>query len=120
MEHDEIRLRLIRADDVPASHELDEAYVFGLQDTRQTIVPGERQADGTLVFDFTLRVKPGADPDYPVFLGRFASGPVPDRFVYLSWRSVSRGSIASRRDWARSTGPWFAQPRERTQDWSRI
>jgi hypothetical protein len=91
MEHDEVRLRLVRANDVPASHEPEEAYVFGLQDTKQTIVPGERQANGTLVFDFTLRVKPGADPDHPVFFGRFASGPVQDRFVYLSWRSVPRG-----------------------------
>jgi hypothetical protein len=91
MEHDEIQMRLIRADDVPVSHELDEPYVFGLQDTKQTIIPGERRADGTLVFDFTLRVKVGADPDRPVFLGCFASGPVQDRFVYLSWRSVPRG-----------------------------
>jgi hypothetical protein len=31
----EIRLRLIRDDDVPASHEFAEAYVFLLQDTKQ-------------------------------------------------------------------------------------
>jgi hypothetical protein len=86
-----VRLRLIRANDAPPSHDLDEAFVFGLQDTRQEIVPGERLADGTLVFDFALEVKPGSDPDRPVFTGRFASGPADDRFVYLSWRSVARG-----------------------------
>jgi hypothetical protein len=48
---DQVRLRLIRADDVPISHDLDEPYAFGLQDTKQVIVPGARQSDGTLVFD---------------------------------------------------------------------
>ena len=54
----EICLRLIRGDDVPASHGFVEDYVFGLQDTKQQIVAGQRQADGTLVFDFCLQVKP--------------------------------------------------------------
>lgn len=91
MEDGEVSMRLIRADDVPLSHDLDEPYVFGLQDTKQMIIAGDRQADGKLAFDFTLCVKPAADPDHPVFLGRFANGPVQDRFVYLSWRSVPRG-----------------------------
>src|SRR5208282_3180234 len=82
-----VRLRIIRDNDVPASHEYDEATVFGLQDTKQEIVAGARQADGTLAFDFSLQVKPGADPARPVFTGRFASGSAQDRFVYLSWRS---------------------------------
>ena len=63
--------------------------MFGLQDTKQTIIPGERQPDGTLAFDFTLRVKPGADPDRPVLLGRFASGPAQDRFVRFRVASIS-------------------------------
>ena len=49
-------MRLIRADDVPPSHDLDEPYVFGLQDTKQMIIAGDRQADGKLAFDFTLCV----------------------------------------------------------------
>jgi hypothetical protein len=93
---DEVRLRLVRANDLPVSHEIDEAYVFGLQDTKQVIVPGDKQADGKLVFDFALRVKPGSDQARPVFNGRFASGPVHDRFVYLSWRSVPRGVYINR------------------------
>ena len=52
----QIRLRLIRGDDVPVSHEFVEDYVFGLQDTKQQIVSGRRQADGKLVFDFCLEV----------------------------------------------------------------
>jgi hypothetical protein len=91
-----VRLRLIRRDEAPPSHDLDEAYEFGLQDTKQQIVPGERLADGGLVFDFTLEAKPGKHPDRPVFTGRFASGPAEDRFVYLSWRSVPRGVYINR------------------------
>jgi hypothetical protein len=92
----EVRLRMIRDDDVPASHDLVEEYVFGLQDKNQQIFPGQRRADGKLIFDFTLQVKPGADPKHPVFTGPFASGPADDRFVYLSWRSVPRGVYINR------------------------
>jgi hypothetical protein len=120
--HDEVRLQLIRADDVPPSHELDEAYLFGLQGTKQTIVPSERQADGTLIFDFSLQVKPGADPEHPVFVGRFASGPVQDRFVYLSWRAVPRGvwinRVKARLDAIDRV--MFAQRRRQMADWSQI
>jgi hypothetical protein len=59
-----------------------EAYVFGIQNTKQEIVSGQRQVDGKLIFDFSLQVKPGADPKGPVFAGRFASGPVHDRFIW--------------------------------------
>ena len=48
------------------------------------------------MFDFSLAVKPGPDPERPVFTGRFASGPVADRFVYLSWRSVESGDYINR------------------------
>lgn len=92
----EVRLRLIRDTDIPASHERDEAYEFGLQDTRQQIVPGVRRADGALVFNFSLTVKPGRDPYHPAFTGRFASGPADDRFVYLSWRAIPRGEYINR------------------------
>jgi hypothetical protein len=84
-------MRLIRSDATPPSHDVVEDYVFGLQDTKQEVILPERRADGMLVFDFTLRAKPGRDPEHPAFTGRFASGPADDRFVYLSWRSVPRG-----------------------------
>jgi hypothetical protein len=96
VERGEVLLRLIRADDVPATNPLNQAYVFGLQATNQEIMAGARRSDGAFVFDFSLRVKPGANPARPVFTGRFASGPVADRFVYLSWRSVERGDYINR------------------------
>jgi hypothetical protein len=94
--HSEVRMRLIREADVPAGHETNETCVFGLQDKQQQIVPGKPRRDGKLEFDFSLQAKAGPDPKRPVFTGRFASGPVEDRFVYLSWRSVKRGTYISR------------------------
>jgi hypothetical protein len=93
---DEVRFRLLRSDDIPATNPHNLAYRFGLQDTKQNIVAGERQPDGMLVFDFSLKVKKGKDPKYPVFTGRFASGPVDDRFVYLSWWAIERGDYINR------------------------
>lgn len=87
---DAVRLRLIRADDRPATNPLGDAFEFGLQDVKQTIIAGQRLPDGRLAWDFALRVKPGPDPARPTFLGPFASGPPDDRFVYLAWRSVPR------------------------------
>jgi hypothetical protein len=85
----ELRLRLIRADDVPATNPLGDAYEFGLQDTEGELAAARRLPDGRLAWDFTLRVKEGGAR--PSFLGRFASGPADDRFVYLAWRSIPRG-----------------------------
>lgn len=85
----ELRLRLIRADDRPATNPEGDDYVFGLQDTKQAIVAGAPRADGALVFDFSVRVKPGKN-DGPDFAGPFVSGKVGDRFVYLSWLSIPR------------------------------
>jgi hypothetical protein len=96
MTPDEVRFRLLRRDAVPATNPFDLAYRFGLQDTKQTIVEGVVQPDGGLAFDFTLKVKQGKDPNHPVFLGRFASGPVEDRFVYLSWWAIERGDYINR------------------------
>jgi hypothetical protein len=41
-----VRMRIIRDNDAPASNPHDDAYVFGLQDTKQEIVAGARRADG--------------------------------------------------------------------------
>jgi hypothetical protein len=87
----EVRFRLIRADDVPASHEFPEEEVkFGLQDTKGVVVPGVRGAKGEFIFEFVLTVRDGRDAKHPAFGGRFASGTAEDRFVYLSWWSVER------------------------------
>ena len=57
---------------------------------------GEQQPNGTLVFDFSLKVKEGKDPKHLSFAGRFASGPVDDRFLYLSWWAIERGHYINR------------------------
>ena len=87
---DQLRLRLIRNDDAPATNPLGVAFEFGLQDAKGALTPARRLSDGRLFWDFELRVQPGKD-GRPNFLGPFASGPAGDRFVYLSWRSVPRG-----------------------------
>ena len=88
---DEVGMRLVRADDAPATNPKNEAYDFGLQDAKGAVVAGARDALGRFVFDFSLTVRPGKDANRPVFGGPFASGPADDRFVYLAWRSIPRG-----------------------------
>jgi hypothetical protein len=91
----EVRFRLLRADDTPATNPDGDAFVFGLQDTKGNLIPGGRDADGMLAWDFGLRVKPGKDGQ-PNFLGLYASGPADDRFVYLSWVSIPRRVFINR------------------------
>jgi hypothetical protein len=86
----ELRLRLIRDANAPATNPQGDAFEFGLQDTKQQVFAGVRDASGRLTWDFEVIVKPGKD-GAPNFTGPFASGPADDRFVYLSWRSVPRG-----------------------------
>ena len=92
----ELRLRLIRDGDAPATNPLADEFVFGLQDTKQQIYAGKRQVDGKLAWDFAVTVKTSATGNRPVFGGPFASGPASDRFVYLSWRSLERGDYINR------------------------
>jgi hypothetical protein len=92
----ELRLRLVRAGDAPATNPLADEYLCGLQDTKQQIHPGAPQPDGMLTWDFTVTVKPDPADGHPVFTGPFASGAKQDRFVYLSWRSLARGHYINR------------------------
>jgi hypothetical protein len=92
----EVRFRLLRADDIPATNPHNLAYLFGLQDKKQQITPGVRQPDGMLAFDFSLTAKKSKEPKRPSFTGRFASGPADDRFVYLSWFAIKRGDYINR------------------------
>ena len=96
MTSDEVRLRLLRADDIPATNPHNLAYKFGLQDTKQEIMEGRRLPNGKLAFDFTLKVKKGRNAEQPVFTGRDAGGPIDDRFVYLSWLAISHGDYINR------------------------
>ncbi len=90
-----VRFRLLRSDDKPATNPHNFTYLFGLQDKTQEIIPATILPNGFFAFDFSLDVKPGK-AGQPVFTGRFASGPVDDRFVYLSWRSIERGDYINR------------------------
>jgi hypothetical protein len=96
MNPDEVRLRLLRSNDVPPTNPHNLAYRFGLQDTKGNLLSGVRHPDGTFSFDFCLKAKPGKDPEHPVFTGRYASGPLLDRFVYLSWWAIERGDWINR------------------------
>jgi hypothetical protein len=96
MTSDQVRFRLLRADDVPATNPHNLPFKFGLQDKHGEIIPATPQKNGSLAFDFTLTVKEGADPERPVFGGRFANGPPNDRFVYLSWYAMQRGDYINR------------------------
>lgn len=105
----EVFFRLLRSDDVPATNPHQLAYRFGLQDTKGNIVAGTQRPDGVISFDFSLNVKRGPDPKHPIFTGRYASGPVTDRFVYLSW-------------WAIEPGDWINRVKARlgTIDWKLV
>jgi hypothetical protein len=96
MNPDEVRLRLLRSNDVPPTNPHNLAYRFGLQDTKGNLVSGVQHPDGTFRFDFCLKVKPGKDREHPVFTGLYASGPLIDRFVYLSWWAIERGDWINR------------------------
>jgi hypothetical protein len=76
--------------DAPATNPERDPFEFGLQDARQQLIAGARDAAGRLTWDFEVTVRPGKD-GAPNFTGPFASGPPDDRFVYLAWRSIPRG-----------------------------
>jgi len=106
MAPNEVHFRLLRSNDVPITNPHNLAYRFGLQDTKGNIVAGTQLPNGTLRFDFSLQVKEGKDPEHPVFTGRFASGPVTDRFVYLSWWAIDRGDWINRLKARLATVDW--------------
>ncbi|HTU35671.1 MAG TPA: DUF5990 family protein [Candidatus Acidoferrum sp.] len=112
----EVRFRLLRSDDIPATNPHKLAYKFGLQSTKQQIMEGARQPDGMLAFDFTLTVRKGNDAKCPIFTGRYASSPVDDRFVYLSWRAVKRGDYINRVKARLSTIDWEMVRESQRQD----
>lgn len=116
MNVNEVRFRLLRNNDIPATNPHKLAYKFGLQDTKQQIMEATPQPDGILAFDFTLTVKKGKSRKYPVFTGRYASGPVDDRFVYLSWWAIKRGHYINRVKARLSTIDWEMVRASQQQD----
>ncbi len=92
---DQVRFRLLH-DNAPPVHDTGEPYLFGLQTTKQEIIPGQELAGGGMAFDFEPTVKSGRDPEQPAFYGPLASGPVGDRFVYLAWKATERPGYINR------------------------
>lgn len=90
-----VRMRLITGDTTPR-HADGSEYRFGLQDKNDQIHAGTLRDDGKVAFDFTLTVKAGPDPEMPVFTGPFASGPLHERFVYLSWQRINGQGYVNR------------------------
>jgi Family of unknown function (DUF5990) len=112
----EVRFRLLRSDDVPATNPHKLTYKFGLQDTKRQITKGTPQTNGMLAFDFTLKAKKGKNAKRPVFTGRYASGPVDDRFVYLSWWAIKSGDYINRVKARLSTIDWGMVRASQQQD----
>ncbi|HMN27445.1 MAG TPA: DUF5990 family protein [Caldilineaceae bacterium] len=80
-------VRLFCVNPPPAEH-AGEAAHFGLQDKKQQIHEGSRQADGSLLFSFAISLHlPTADS--LDFGGPFVHGKAGDRFLYLSWQRPS-------------------------------
>jgi hypothetical protein len=78
---------------------------FGLQDKAEALHPGAANADGSVVFTFSLDLK--EDGATPNFLGDFAHGPRDGRFLYLSWRNRT-GEYAQRLKLPLTTIGWDA------------
>lgn len=57
---------------------------FRLQRGRSELVAPSSESASSIVFDFTLRVEPGAAGGPPRLLGPFAQGPPASRFVYVN------------------------------------
>ena len=91
-----LKMRLLRLDPTPPNPD-GSAVRFGLQDNKEQLHEGVLRDDGTLSFDFDLRVAAAADEAQPpVFLGPFAFGRPQDRFVYLSWQRTELPGYVNR------------------------
>lgn len=90
---DSVRLRIVH-DGVPPNVWDGDAQNFGVQDKENVLYPGKARADGSIVFEVTLELKPERTAA-PVFVGDFAHGKPKERFLYLSWRN-SNGAYAQR------------------------
>ena len=89
---DTVNVRVLH-DGAKPIHDTGEAYRLGLQRGRDDVQEGQVLADGRLAFDIALRVKPGPDPERPVFLGEFAQGTADARFLHLGWKPDRPGWI---------------------------
>jgi Family of unknown function (DUF5990) len=88
-----IRLRVVY-DGTPPNRWDGGSKDFGLQDKANVLQLGKTQADGRVLFEVTLAVKP-EQTTAPILLGDFVHGPPKERFLYLSWRNAN-GAYAQR------------------------
>jgi hypothetical protein len=80
----DLRLRLI-AEAAPPEEQENRRTVFGLQDKRQQLHPGQVQPDGTLQFDLDVRATFHPQTGTMRFTGPFVHGKPAEPFFYLSW-----------------------------------
>lgn len=86
----ELRIRVVCHNPPPAEWEGARA-LFGLQDTKGEILPGEIQADGSVRFEAHISVR--TEPAGVVRLsGPFVHGPMGQKHLYLSYRHAAEGA----------------------------
>lgn len=88
-----LRLRIVH-DGVPPNVWDGPPDYFGVHDKQNVLYPGKTKADGSVVFEVALDLKPDRT-GAPVFIGDFAHGPPKERFLYLGWRNTN-GAYAQR------------------------
>ncbi len=79
-----LRLRLICVTPPPRLHE-GQPTIFGLQDKRQTLDPGQPQYDGSVAYECVLGVRHEERLGSLRFSGQYVHGNAGDPFLYLSW-----------------------------------
>jgi hypothetical protein len=72
--------------------------VFGLQDKKRTLLPGELEANGALRFDFEANAN-AEGTDGVRLTGPYVHGSPADRYLYLGWRPLDGPDDAWIRRW---------------------
>ena len=60
---------------------------FGMQDSRDGLIPGEQLPEGGRRFDVGVVARRLRETAEVTFVGPYAHGPRGDQFLYLSWRT---------------------------------
>ena len=75
----------------------DDPTMFGLQDNKQELEPGQRQPDGSIHYSCGVEVKRRTQAGRLRFSGPFVHGPSGDQFLYLGWQRVAEPGVWLRR-----------------------
>ena len=86
LETGKVHIRLIFGP-VPRPLHEGKPTAFGLQTTKQEVLPGRAEKNRT-VFECELAMRI-ADASTPIFSGPCANGPASSRFLYLSWKRLT-------------------------------